>query len=67
MAMESHVRVLYVLRVILFLDMNARFQSELCGSCHNLMMKAMSFNETVIAKVKSYRIHFFLVWVPMKL
>ena len=59
MAMEYHVRVLYVLCVILFLDMNARFQSKLCGGCHNLMMKAMSFNETVIAKVKSYRIHFF--------
>ena len=42
-----------------FLDMNARFQSKLCGGCHNLMMKAMSFNETVIAKVKNYRIFFF--------
>ena len=37
-----------------------RYEPYLCNSCHNLMQKAMSFNNIAIVYVKrsAYRIHF---------
>ena len=35
-----------------FLEMNFRFHSKVCDGCHDLMQKAMSFNDVVIVSVK---------------
>ena len=43
-----------------FKDNGFKFEPHLCNACHDLMQKAMSFNNIVIAYVKgsAYRIHF---------
>ena len=43
-----------------FLDKNFNYQKYLCNSCHNLMQKAMSFNDVAIVSIKGndYRIPF---------
>ena len=48
-----------------FLDKNFSYQPHLCNGCHNLMQKAMSFNDVAIVSVKGndYRIH---VWYMSK-
>ena len=41
-------------------DIGFRYERYLCNSCHNLMQKAMSFNNAAIVYVKgsAYRIYF---------
>ena len=43
-----------------FKDIGFKYEPYLCNSCHDLMQKAMSFNDAVIVYVKrsAYRIHF---------
>ena len=43
-----------------FKDAGFKYESYLCNGCHDLMQKAMSFNNIVIAYVKgsAYRINF---------
>ena len=43
-----------------FLDKNFHYQSYLCNGCHDLMQKAVSFNNAAIVTVQGneYRIHF---------
>ena len=43
-----------------FKDIGLKYEKYLCNVCHNLMQKAMSFNDVAIAYVKgsAYRIHF---------
>ena len=43
-----------------FLDINFRFQMEVCNGCRHLIKKIMSFNNVVIVTVKGNycRIHF---------
>ena len=43
-----------------FLDKNFSFQLHLCNGCHDLMQKAMSFNDDANISIKGsdYRIHF---------
>ena len=43
-----------------FKDTGFKFELHLCGGCHDLMQKALSFNNIVTAYVKgsAYRIHF---------
>ena len=43
-----------------FLDKNFSYQSYLCNGSHDLMQKAMNFNDVAIVSVKDndYRIHF---------
>ena len=43
-----------------FLDKNFSYQTYLCNGCHDLMQKAMNFNDVAIVSVKGndYRIHF---------
>ena len=43
-----------------FLDKNFSYQPHLCNGCHDLMQKAMIFNDVAIVSVKGsdYRIHF---------
>ena len=43
-----------------FLDKNFKHEPYLCNSCHDLMQKAMNFNDVAIVSVKQsdYRIHF---------
>ena len=43
-----------------FLDKNFSYQPHLCNGCHDLMQKAMTFNNVAIASIKGsdYRIHF---------
>ena len=43
-----------------FLDKNFSYQPHLCNGCHELMHKAMSFNDVAIVSIKGndYRTHF---------
>ena len=43
-----------------FKDIGFKYEKYLCNSCHNLMQKAMSFDNIAIVYVKenAYRIHF---------
>ena len=43
-----------------FLDKNFKYEPYLCNGCHDLMQKAMNFNDVAIVSVKGsdYRIHF---------
>ena len=42
------------------LDKVFKYEPNLCNSCHDLMQKAMSFNDVTIVSVKGsdYRVHF---------
>ena len=42
-----------------FLDKNFNYEPYLCNGCHNLMQKAMSFNDVAIVSINGneYRIH----------
>lgn len=37
-----------------FLKINSRFQPEVCYGCHDLMQKAMNFNDVAIVAVKYF-------------
>ena len=43
-----------------FKDIGFKYETYLCNGCHDLMQKAMSFNNVAIVYVKesAYRIHF---------
>ena len=43
-----------------FKDIDFKYESYLCNECHNLMQKAISFNDVAIVYVKgsAYRIRF---------
>ena len=43
-----------------FLDERFKYQPYICNGCHNLMQKAMNFNDVAIFSIKGsdYRIHF---------
>ena len=42
------------------LKLNLRFQSKVCNGCHDLVLKAINFNDVAVVTVKGkdYRIHF---------
>ena len=44
----------------IFLDKNFNYEPYLCSGCHDLMPKAMNFNDGAIVSIKGndYRIHF---------
>ena len=46
-----------------FLDKNFTYRPHLCNGCHDLMQKAMSFNDVAIVSIKDsdYRIHFWYI------
>ena len=46
-----------------FLDKNFNYEKYLCNGCHDLMQKAMNFNDVAIVsiKVSDYRIHFWYI------
>ena len=48
-----------------FLDKNFNYQLHLCNRCHDLMQKAMSFNDVAIVSIKGNdcRIH---IWYMRK-
>ena len=43
-----------------FKDIGLKYELHLCNGCHDLMQKAMSFNDVAIVYIKesAYRIHF---------
>ena len=43
-----------------FLDKNFKYEPYLCNGCHDLMQKAISFNDVAIVSIKGndYRFHF---------
>ena len=49
-----------IFTIIVFLDKKFNYEPYLCNGCHDLMQKAMSFNDVAIVSVKvnDYRIHF---------
>ena len=46
--------------LLLSLDKKYNYEPDLCNGCHDLMQKAMNFNDVAIASIKGnyYRIHF---------
>ena len=43
-----------------FLDNNFNYEPYLCNGCHDLMQKAMNFNDVAVVSIKGndYKIHF---------
>ena len=43
-----------------FLDKDFNYEKYLCNGCHNLIQKAMNYNDVAIVSIKGndYRIHF---------
>ena len=43
-----------------FLDKNFYYEPYICNGCHDLMQKAMNFNDVAIVSIKGndYKIHF---------
>ena len=43
-----------------FLDKNFNYEKYLCNGCHDLMQKAMNFNDVAIVSIKGndYRTHY---------
>ena len=48
------------LSLLVYLDKNFNYQKYLCNGCHDLIQKAMNFNDVAIVSIKGndYRIHF---------
>ena len=46
--------------LLVFLDKSFKYAPLLCNGCHDLMQKAMIFNDVAIVSIKGndYRIHF---------
>ena len=46
--------------LLVFQNIDFKYETYLCNGCHDLMKKAMSFNNVAIVYVKrsAYRIHF---------
>ena len=57
------VSVLIVITgTLCFLDINLRFDPEVCNGCHDLIQKARSFNVVIVSvKGNDYRIHFWYI------
>ena len=47
-----------------FTDIGFKYESYLCNSCHDLMQKAMSFNDTAVVYVKDVLTEFTFGHVP---
>ena len=47
----------------IFLNKGFKYEPYLCNGCHDLMRKAMNFNDVTIVSVKGsdYRIHFWFL------
>ena len=48
----SGLRECIIYRYWYFLEINFRFQPEICDGCHDLMQKTMSFNDVANVSVK---------------
>ena len=48
---------------LFFLDKNFKYEPYLCNGCHDLMQKAMNFNDVPIVSIreKDYRINFWYI------
>ena len=51
---------MWYLSLLVFQNIDFKYETYLCNGCHDLMKKAMSFNNFAIVYVKrsAYRIHF---------
>ena len=51
---------MWYLSLLVFQNIDFKYETYLCNGCHDLMKKAMSFNNVAIVYVKrsAYRIHF---------
>ena len=56
----ANLRKCYICQYWYVLEINYKFQPKVCNGCHNIMQKALNFNDVVIVFVKkdNYRIHF---------
>ena len=54
------MREFIICRYWYFLEINFRFQPEVCDGSHDLMQKSINFNDVTIVTVKrsDYRVHF---------
>ena len=48
-----------------FKDIGFKYEKYLCNCCHDLMQKAVSFNNVAIAYVKGVALYIFGIWVKM--
>ena len=46
-----------------FLDKSFDYEPYLCNGCHDLMQKAMNFNDVAVVSIKGsdYRIHLYII------
>ena len=56
---QVHQKNMTFVTIWYFKDIGFKYESYLCNSCHDLMQKAMSFNNVAIVYVKgsAYRIY----------
>ena len=49
-----------ICRYFYFLDKTTNYKPDLCNGCHDLMQKAMNFNDVAIVSIRgnNYRIYF---------
>ena len=59
---KNHVNVLFVI-TITFLKINFRFQSKVYDTCHDLIQKALNFNDVGIFLSKEIIIEFIFWYV----
>ena len=57
---QMHQKSVIFVIIGIFLDTKFNYEPCLCNGCHNLMQKAMNFNDATIVSIKGndYRIHF---------
>ena len=50
----------YICHYWYFLDIGFKYEPYLCNACHDIMQKAMNFNDVAIVSIKGsdYKIHF---------
>ena len=55
-----HLKSVIFAIILYFLDKNFNYEPYLCNGCHDLMQKAINFNDVAIVSIKGndYRIHF---------
>ena len=57
---QMHQNTVTFVIIVTFLDKNFKYEPCLCTGCHDLIKKALNFNNVAIVSIKGshYRIHF---------
>ena len=59
---------MWYLSLLVFLDKRFKFEPYLCNGCHDLMQKAINFNNVAVVSVKGNNTEFISgTWAEMRL